>query len=108
MTNTENHPVRKAFTGFLTGATIASALIYGIPALTTTAPVAPTATHTATAPAVWDDGVAACQVADGTTLGQSFPCRWDQDGAVYTLAEPAGPGSGYELPTGAPTPEPTR
>lgn len=48
----------------------------------------------------------ACTEEDGSTPGQAFPCVWagsattvgNGTGDIYVLAEPAGPGSGYDLP----------
>lgn len=66
-------------------------------------------TETAPTPAPVSAAMPHCAVEDGSSPGQAFPCVWDGlvdgngSGAWYILAEPAGPGSGYELPTGRPT-----
>ena len=36
-----------------------------------------TAGHAVIAPPRWTDGVAVCITEDGSTPGQTFPCRWD-------------------------------
>lgn len=33
--------------------------------------------HATIAPPHWTDGVAVCMAEDGSTPGQTFPCRWD-------------------------------
>jgi hypothetical protein len=45
------------------------------------------------APARWTDGVAVCMAEDGSTPGQTFPCRWDARyqgnglGVTFTLTQ---------------------
>lgn len=84
MTNTtENHTVRNAFAGFISGATIAGALVYGIPAMTSH-----NTTTGTSAPAY-----VSCQEEDGSTPGQVFPCAWDGGsnklGNTYVLTAPS-------------------
>jgi hypothetical protein len=69
------------------------------PPVTVTVPTTVTATPTiygAVADELhWTDGVAVCLSEDGSTPGQSFPCRWEAahqgngQGETYTLDGPA-------------------
>jgi hypothetical protein len=50
--------------------------------------------HAVIAPPRWTDGTAVCMAEDGSTPGQSFPCRWDARyqgnglGESFTLTGP--------------------
>jgi len=50
--------------------------------------------HATIAPPRWTDGVAVCMSEDGSTPGQTFPCRWDARyqgnglGESFTLTGP--------------------
>jgi hypothetical protein len=50
--------------------------------------------HAMIAPPRWTDGVAVCMAEDGSTPGQTFPCRWDARyqgnglGESFTLTGP--------------------